>query len=132
MTRAALRFSDSLETDGGDLYWAESRPAEGGRTVVVRRSPAGEVSDVTPPGFDARTRVHEYGGGAYAVRDGEVFFANFADQRLYRHRPGEDPRPITPEPAAPGRHCATPTSPSATASSSASASGTASARCGTN
>jgi dipeptidyl aminopeptidase/acylaminoacyl peptidase len=101
VTRTSLRFSDSLETDGGHLYWAESRPAEGGRTVVVRRSPAGEVSDVTPTGFDARTRVHEYGGGAYAVRDGEVFFANFADQRLYRHVPGEDPRPITPEPALP-------------------------------
>jgi dipeptidyl aminopeptidase/acylaminoacyl peptidase len=101
VTRAALRFSDSLEADGGDLYWTESRPAEGGRTVVVRRSPAGEVADVTPPGFDARTRVHEYGGGAYAVRHGEVYFANFADQRLYRHRPGEHPRPITPEPPLP-------------------------------
>ena len=100
-TRAALRFSDSLETDGPDLYWAESRPAEAGRTVVVRRSAAGSIEDATPPGWDARTRVHEYGGGAYAVHDGEVFFANFADQRLYRHRPGEKPRPITPEPATP-------------------------------
>lgn len=101
VTRVALRFSDSLEIDGGDLYWTESRPAEGGRTVVVRRNASGEITDVTPPAFDARTRVHEYGGGAYAVRGGEVFFANFADQRLYRHRPGEDPRPITPEPALP-------------------------------
>ena len=101
VTRAALRFSDSLEVDGGDLYWTESRPAEGGRTVVVRRRAAGAVADVTPPGRNARTRVHEYGGGAYAVRDGVVYFAEFADQRLYRHRPGEEPRPITPEPALP-------------------------------
>ncbi|MBP1632442.1 MAG: peptidase prolyl oligopeptidase active site domain protein, partial [Acidobacteria bacterium] len=101
VTRAALRFSDSLEADGGDLYWTESRPAEGGRTVVVRRSAAGAVADVTPPGRNARTRVHEYGGGAYAVHDGVVFFADFADQRLYRHRPGEEPRPITPEPPLP-------------------------------
>ena len=101
VTAAALRFSDSLEVDGGDLYWTESRPAEGGRTVVVQRRASGEVSDVTPAGFDARTRVHEYGGGAYAVRREEVYFANFADQRLYRHRPGEDPRPITPEPVLP-------------------------------
>jgi len=99
VTRASLRFSDSLEADGDDLYWAESRPAEGGRTVVVRRAADGATTDVTPPGFDARTRVHEYGGGAYAVRDGGVCFANFTDQRLYRHRPGEDPRPMTPEPA---------------------------------
>ena len=70
---------------------------------------------MTPPGRNARTRVHEYGGGAYAVRDGVVYFAEFADQRLYRQRPGEEPRPITPEPAMPAA-CATPTSPSATAS----------------
>ncbi|MFH1329698.1 MAG: S9 family peptidase, partial [Actinomycetota bacterium] len=101
VTRAALRFSDSLEVDGADLYWTESRPAEGGRTVVVRRTAAGAIGEVTPPGWDARTRVHEYGGGGYAVRDGVVFFANFADQRLYHHRPGEDPQPITPEPPLP-------------------------------
>ena len=101
VTRAALRFSDSLEVDGAHLYWAESRPAEGGRTVVVRRTTTGAIEDVTPPGWDARTRVHEYGGGGYAVHDGVVFFANFADQRLYRHRPGEDPQPITPEPSLP-------------------------------
>ncbi len=96
VTRAALRFSDSLEVDGGDLYWTESRPAEGGRTVVVRRTAAGVIADVTPPDGNARTRVHEYGGGAYAVRDGVVYFVEFTDQCLYRQRPGEAPRPITP------------------------------------
>jgi dipeptidyl aminopeptidase/acylaminoacyl peptidase len=101
VTRAALRFSDSLEVDGGDLYWTESRPAEGGRTAVVRRTAAGAIADVTPPGRNARTRVHEYGGGAYAVRQGVVYFADFVDQRLYRHRPGEDPQPITPAPPVP-------------------------------
>jgi dipeptidyl aminopeptidase/acylaminoacyl peptidase len=101
VTRASIRFPDSLETDGDDLYWTESRPQEGGRTVVVRRPPGQPPEDVTPPGFDARTRVHEYGGGAYAVHRGTVIFANFADQRLYRHRPGEEPRPITPRPALP-------------------------------
>jgi len=101
VTRAALRFSDSLEAQGGHLYWAESRPAEGGRTVVVRCTPGGEITDVLPAGFDARSRVHEYGGGAYAVHRGVVYFANFADQRLYRLRPGEGPQAITPEPAVP-------------------------------
>jgi dipeptidyl aminopeptidase/acylaminoacyl peptidase len=52
---------------------------------------------VTPPPFNARTRVHEYGGGAFAVADGTVCFSNFADQRLYRQDPGGQPKPITPE-----------------------------------
>ena len=83
--------------DGADIYWLESRPSEGGRYVVVRRTPDGRVSDVTPPPFNARTRVHEYGGGSYAVADGTVYFSNFVDQRLYRQTPGEEPQPFTPE-----------------------------------
>ncbi len=83
--------------DGDDIYWLEGRPLERGRQVVVRRAPDGTTEDVTPPGFSARTRVHEYGGGDYTVHDGVVYFANDADQRLYRQRPGAAPRPITPE-----------------------------------
>ncbi len=82
--------------DGADLYWLEQRPHEGGRMVVVKRS-GGETSDVTPAGFNARTRVHEYGGGSYAVADGVVWFTNYKDQRLYRQDPGAAPRPITPD-----------------------------------
>jgi len=65
--------------DGDDLYWNELRPTEAGRQVVVRRRSQANV-DVTPVGFNARTRVHEYGGGDYAVRDGTVWFSNFDDQ----------------------------------------------------
>jgi dipeptidyl aminopeptidase/acylaminoacyl peptidase len=85
----------SLWLDGADLYWTELRPAEGGRIVIVRRSPDGSHADVTPAGFNVRTRVHEYGGGAYAVDAGTVWFANFADQRLYRQDPGGEPRAIS-------------------------------------
>jgi dipeptidyl aminopeptidase/acylaminoacyl peptidase len=81
------------------VYWLEQRPAEGGRYVVVRRS-KGETSDAIASGFNARTRVHEYGGGAYLVDGPTVFFSNFEDQRLYRQEPGDVPRPITPEPPA--------------------------------
>ncbi|HXK33195.1 MAG TPA: prolyl oligopeptidase family serine peptidase, partial [Dehalococcoidia bacterium] len=81
--------------DGDDVYWTEMRPEEGGRYVIVRRTPDGTVHDVTPAPFNARTRVHEYGGGAYAVDAGTLFFSNFADQRLYRRERGE-PRPLTP------------------------------------
>jgi dipeptidyl aminopeptidase/acylaminoacyl peptidase len=86
-----------LSLDGDDLYWLEGRPAEGGRGVIVRRTPDGETNDVTPPGFNVRTRVHEYGGGAYLVDGGTVYFSNFKDQRLYRQDHGSEPRPITPE-----------------------------------
>ncbi len=83
--------------DGDDVYWVEMRPAEEGRNVVVRRTPDGRTSDVTPAPFNVRTRVHEYGGGAYLVHDGAVIFSNFADQRLYRQRLGGRPEPLTPE-----------------------------------
>ena len=86
-----------LALDGDDVYWLETRPTEGGRGVVVRRTPDGQTTDVTPPPFNVRTRVHEYGGGAFAVADGIVYFSHFEDQRLYRQEPGGEPHPLTPE-----------------------------------
>jgi len=84
-----------IALDGEDTYWIESRPSEGGRSVIVRRTPDGAIANVTPPGFNARTTVHEYGGGAYLVVDGAVCFSNFKDQQLYWQAPGEAPQPIT-------------------------------------
>ncbi len=83
--------------DNGDVYWMESRPGEGGRSVVVLRTPDGISGDVTPQPFNPRTRVHEYGGGDFVVHDGTVYFSNFADQRIYRRPPGGEPQPLTPE-----------------------------------
>jgi len=82
--------------DGPDLYWIEGRPSEGGRNVIVRRAADGDLRDVLPAPFSARTRVHEYGGGAYTVHQGVLYFSNFSDQRLYRLLPGDAPRPLTP------------------------------------
>ncbi len=98
--QASVRLSE-LRRDGGATWWVESRPAEQGRAVIVRADDGGTPRDVTPPGFDARTRVHEYGGGAYILYRGTVFFSHFPDQRLYRQDPGQEPRPITPEPPLP-------------------------------
>jgi dipeptidyl aminopeptidase/acylaminoacyl peptidase len=84
----------SVAIDGDDVYWLEGRPGEGGRSVLVRRGADGTVADVTPEGYNVRSRVHEYGGGAYAVADGTVYFSNFSDQRIYRA--GGEPEPITP------------------------------------
>jgi len=86
----------SIVLDGDDIYWSEGRPSEGGRNVIVRRSADGTITDITPASFNARTRVHEYGGGAFTVKDGTIYFTNFADQRLYRQVPGSEPEPITP------------------------------------
>lgn len=86
-----------IELDGSDTYWIESRPQEAGRSVVVRSGPDGSRQDLTPAPYNARTRVHEYGGGAYTAHDGTVYFSNFADGRLYRQRAGEEPRAFTPE-----------------------------------
>lgn len=82
--------------DGADVYWIEMRPSEGGRNCIVGRTPDGQTADVTPLPFNARTRVHEYGGGDYTVHDGTVYFSNFTDQRFYRRSPDSDPQPITP------------------------------------
>jgi len=92
----AVRLGE-VQLDGEALCWIEVRPQEGGRNVVVRRTPDGHTADVTPPGFNARTRVHEYGGASYVVDQGTVYFSNFEDQRLYRQDPGSAPRPVTPE-----------------------------------
>src|SRR5262245_64635815 len=86
-----------IALDGDDIFWIEMRPTEKGRYVVVRRTPDGRTSDVTPSPFNARTRVHEYGGGAFTVVDGVIYFSNFADQRLYRQEIDGEPLPITRE-----------------------------------
>ena len=83
--------------DGTDVYWLELRPSEGGRSVVIRCTADGHTVDVTPAPFNARTRVHEYGGGAFTVSEGTVYFSHFSDQRLYRQADGSNLQPLTPE-----------------------------------
>jgi dipeptidyl aminopeptidase/acylaminoacyl peptidase len=84
--------------DGDDLYWQEGRPVDDGRQVVVRRRPDGSIADVTPAGINVRSRVHEYGGGAYAVSAGDVVYSNWADGRIYEiSADGGEARPLTPE-----------------------------------
>ncbi len=87
----------SIALDGEDVYWIEGRPSEGGRSVIVRHTPDGQTIDMTPPPFNARTRVHEYGGGSFFVTDGTIYFSNFADQRLYRQTADTQPQPLTSE-----------------------------------
>jgi dipeptidyl aminopeptidase/acylaminoacyl peptidase len=88
---------EAPRVDGDRTFWLEARPEDQGRVVLVV-SEDGAARDVTPEGFSVRTRVHEYGGGAYLVDDGAVYFSNLADQRLYRQELDGEPVPITPEP----------------------------------
>jgi dipeptidyl aminopeptidase/acylaminoacyl peptidase len=98
IVQASVSLGDVL-LDGGDVYWLEGRPLEGGRYALVRRRTDGSTVEVTPPSpFNARTRVHEYGGGAVALAGGAVFASDFSDQRLYRLAAGQDPVPLTPGP----------------------------------
>jgi dipeptidyl aminopeptidase/acylaminoacyl peptidase len=66
-----------------EIYWVEMRANEGGRYVIVKKAADGQELDVIPSEFNARTRVHEYGGGSYLVTERGVFFTNFTDQDLY-------------------------------------------------
>jgi dipeptidyl aminopeptidase/acylaminoacyl peptidase len=70
--------------DNGDIYWLEGRPTDGGRQVIVFRRPSGLCVDLTLPGTNARSRVHEYGGGSFAVSASEVVYSEFSDGRIYR------------------------------------------------
>jgi hypothetical protein len=91
--------------DGEQVYWLEGRPQELGRLVVVRaNSLGGHAADMTPKPYNARTRVHEYGSASWTVTDGDVYFSNFADGRLYCQSNGTTPSvPLTPAPAVPER-----------------------------
>jgi dipeptidyl aminopeptidase/acylaminoacyl peptidase len=101
LTSSGIGFNE-FQFSNGNLYWLESRPDESGRVVVVKSSPARAPIDLLPRDYNARTRVHEYGGGAYFLLNDTVFFSNFKDQRLYRIDPKLAPRAITPEPPQPG------------------------------
>ena len=78
-----------LTSDEGRLYWLEGRPEEGGRTVLMS-SDGITTRELTPPPFNVRSRVHEYGGGACRVADGKAYFVNFTDQNLYRLTAGAE------------------------------------------
>ena len=84
-----------VRLDGSDIYWIELRPSEGGRQVIVRRSSDGQIKDLTPSEMNARTRVHEYGGGEYSVHNGNVSFSNFSDQQLYQQTHDGGPHMLT-------------------------------------
>ncbi len=85
----------TIAVDGSDIYWLESRPAEAGRCAILRHKVDRSIGECTPSDFSVRSTVHEYGGGAFTVSEGIVYFVNFKDQQLYRQAAGEAPRLLT-------------------------------------
>jgi dipeptidyl aminopeptidase/acylaminoacyl peptidase len=100
LTEHTVRLSDLWAADDA-LWWIEGRPAEGGRQVVVSATGDEPPVDRLPEGFSARTTVHEYGGGSFALVGGRVVFANYDDQRLWSIDDGGECRAITPAPPEP-------------------------------
>ncbi|MBS1304279.1 prolyl oligopeptidase family serine peptidase [Loktanella sp. SALINAS62] len=102
------RKIEQICRDGDAVVWIESRPEEGGRSAIMRWTPAQGFEDATPRWFSARTTVNSYGGGAMAVRDGVLAFVQYSaeafpktrDQRVHLAAPGKLPKPITPPVAA--------------------------------
>ncbi len=94
---AAMLGFGGLRAAGEALYWTEYRPAENGRNVIMRMVPGTAPQTLTPQGFNARSRVHEYGGTPFVVAGERVIFSNFADQRLYSQKGDEEPAPLTTE-----------------------------------
>ncbi|QLD12714.1 prolyl oligopeptidase family serine peptidase [Microbacterium oleivorans] len=94
---SSLRL-DGAAFVGDEIWWGESLPDEAGRVAVMRRAIDGSVEAVLPAPWNARSRVHEYGGGAWtASDDGVLFFVDKSDQRIRRLRPGGEPEALTPE-----------------------------------
>ncbi len=97
LARAAISLAYAQVADGRPC-WVENRPAEGGRQLIAALAPGGRFEELTPPEFNVRSRVHEYGGRPFVVgRSGILYFCNFADQRLYRGHASAPPAAITPE-----------------------------------
>ncbi|MGH3470322.1 MAG: S9 family peptidase, partial [Thermocrispum sp.] len=86
---------------GDEVWWVEPRTAEGGRCTVMRQTPDGP-QELLPAPWNARNRVHEYGGQPWTAVDGVLIFTHWDDQRVYALRDGpggpDGPQPLTPEP----------------------------------
>lgn len=106
IAQSKISFQEVL-VDQDSIYWVESRPTEQGRYVIVKSDSVGQVHDITPSGFSARTLVNSYGGGSFTVHEDHIYFSNFVngihdtpydkynDQRLFHHVEGNAPEPLT-------------------------------------
>jgi len=89
----------SLRNFNDTLFWVESRPWEGGRNVIMCQHKNGQISDALPAPFSHQSKVHEYGGTAFTVANGTLYFVNASDQRIYTtHLESKSiPKALTPD-----------------------------------
>jgi dipeptidyl aminopeptidase/acylaminoacyl peptidase len=92
---AGTRPLSQPRLDGAAVYWLEGLAAEGGRVTAMALQPGQAPAPLTAAPLNLRNRVHEYGGGAYAVRDGEMVFSNYVDNCVYRQRGSGPTRALT-------------------------------------
>jgi len=86
-----------VQVHKGVIYWKELHPEQQGRSTIMKRNADGRITELVPSPFNARTTVHEYGGGSYVIDDDAIYFSNFSDQRIYELKDGTQPRPVTPK-----------------------------------
>ncbi|POA78027.1 S9 family peptidase [Pseudomonas sp. DP16D-R1] len=89
---AGVDFAE-LQAGANGLFWNEYRPQDGACRIWHWRN--GTAKCLTPPGFSVRSRVYEYGGGAFCLTDDGVVFVNEADQQLYRQSLQGEPEVLT-------------------------------------
>lgn len=85
----------SVMVEQGNVYWLEKRPQEQGRSLVVGFFPQRDNKNITPFPYSVRSKVHEYGGGAFTVEGDTVYFSNYQDGRIYQQIIGKQPQPLT-------------------------------------
>ena len=103
LTGATIGLSEPW-LDGDDVYWMETRPAEGGRRTLLRRTADGTALELTPFPFKLGNRVHEYGGGSYIVDRGRVVASSMTDGQLWRVHPAGTGEAVAITPPGPTRY----------------------------
>lgn len=97
-TESSVTFQELHNGKNGEVFWSEMRYEEAGRYVICSKSASGEHKEWTPKDYNARTLVHEYGGGSFLVVDDGIYFSNFKDQRLYKQENASaSPSPLSPD-----------------------------------
>ncbi len=89
---AGMDFAE-LQHGANGLFWNEYRPEDAACRIWHWRD--GVAKCLTPTGFSVRSRVYEYGGGAFCLTPDGVVFVNEADQQLYRQTLDSSPEALT-------------------------------------
>ncbi len=97
LVKGVSTISD-IKTEQNHIWWSESRPEEGGRVAVVCLFEGQEPQEITPAEANVRSKVHEYGGGAWWIKGNTLFYVNYDDQRIRKIEPGLEEKLLTPEP----------------------------------